>query len=246
MRFLRESAVERVHGRHDDAARNQQGDVRRMSLLSSLRDAPRRRAAVEIAARPRVGGERSNGAAASRWSPRMRVEPLPDGALVPSLDGRERRTTARRSSRALTRVLDTVGRPRRIGLVVPDVGRQGVAGAASSRCRRAPQDLDQLVRWQVRKSAPFAIEEAQVSYVPGLRADDGQEFIVVAGAARGRSRNTRRCAPRPARTPGSSIWRRFNVDQRRARGRRRAGGRLAAGQRRAPTTRRSPSCAGRT
>ena len=40
------------------------------------------------------------------------------------------------------------------------------------------QDLDQLVRWQVRKSAPFAIEEAQVSYVPGLHAEDGHEFIV--------------------------------------------------------------------
>jgi Tfp pilus assembly PilM family ATPase len=39
-------------------------------------------------------------------------------------------------------------------------------------------DLDQLVRWQVRKTAPFPIEEAQVSYVPGLRADDGQEFVV--------------------------------------------------------------------
>jgi Tfp pilus assembly PilM family ATPase len=40
------------------------------------------------------------------------------------------------------------------------------------------QDLDQLVRWQVRKTAPFPIEEAQVSYVPGLRAEDGQEFLV--------------------------------------------------------------------
>jgi len=40
------------------------------------------------------------------------------------------------------------------------------------------QELDQLIRWQVRKSAPFAIEEAQVSYVPGLRADDGQEYVV--------------------------------------------------------------------
>jgi len=40
------------------------------------------------------------------------------------------------------------------------------------------QDLDQLVRWQVRKSAPFAIDEAQVSYVAGRRADDGHEFIV--------------------------------------------------------------------
>ena len=40
------------------------------------------------------------------------------------------------------------------------------------------QDLDQLIRWQVRKAAPFPIEEAQVSYVAGLRAADGQEFVV--------------------------------------------------------------------
>src|SRR5262249_8876927 len=36
----------------------------------------------------------------------------------------------------------------------------------------------QLIRWQVKKAAPFAIEEAQVSYVPGLRGDDGQEYLV--------------------------------------------------------------------
>src|SRR5262249_12700727 len=35
-----------------------------------------------------------------------------------------------------------------------------------------------LIRWQVRKSAPFAIEEAQVSYVRALRSDDGQEYVV--------------------------------------------------------------------
>jgi len=40
------------------------------------------------------------------------------------------------------------------------------------------QDLDQLVRWQVRKSAPFPIDEAQVSYVPASQAADGQEFVV--------------------------------------------------------------------
>jgi Tfp pilus assembly PilM family ATPase len=39
-------------------------------------------------------------------------------------------------------------------------------------------DLDQLVRWQVRKTAPFPIEDAQVSHVRGLRGDEGQEFIV--------------------------------------------------------------------
>ena len=36
MRFLRESAVEKVLHGHDDAARDQQGDVRRMSLLSDF------------------------------------------------------------------------------------------------------------------------------------------------------------------------------------------------------------------
>jgi Tfp pilus assembly PilM family ATPase len=39
-------------------------------------------------------------------------------------------------------------------------------------------DLDQLVRWQVRKAAPFPIDEAQVSYVRGALTAEGQEFIV--------------------------------------------------------------------
>src|SRR5581483_2420404 len=77
----------------------------------------------------------------------------------------------------LGRVLEQVGRPRRVGLIIPDV----VAKVSLVKFERVPtraQDLDQLIRWQVRKAAPFAIEEAQVSHVPGLRADDGQEFIV--------------------------------------------------------------------
>jgi len=55
--------------------------------------------------------------------------------------------------------LERAGRPRRIGLIVPDV----VAKVSLVRFERVPsklQELDQLVRWQVRKSAPFAIEEA--------------------------------------------------------------------------------------
>jgi type IV pilus assembly protein PilM len=104
------------------------------------------------------------------------VEPLPDGALVPSL------TAANTHDRpvimgALNRVLERVGRPRRVGLIVPD----SVAKVSLVRFERVPprtQDLDQLVRWQVRKAAPFSIDDAQVSYVAGIRAEDGQEFIV--------------------------------------------------------------------
>jgi Tfp pilus assembly PilM family ATPase len=78
---------------------------------------------------------------------------------------------------ALNRTLERVGRPKRIGLIVPDV----VAKVSLVRFENVPAsaaDLDQLVRWQVRKSAPFPIEEAQVSYVRGLRTLEGQEFLV--------------------------------------------------------------------
>jgi Tfp pilus assembly PilM family ATPase len=80
-------------------------------------------------------------------------------------------------STALNRVLEKFGRPRRIGLVIPDV----VTKVSLVRFETVPPrvaDLDQLVRWQVRKSAPFPIEEAQVSYVRGLRTPEGQEFVV--------------------------------------------------------------------
>jgi len=76
-----------------------------------------------------------------------------------------------------TRLLEKMGRPRRVGVVLPDVvGRVSLVRFAQVPAKE--KDLDQLVRWQVRKSAPFAIEEAQVSYVPGIRAEDGQEFVV--------------------------------------------------------------------
>ncbi len=146
-----------------------------MSLFSSLRESTAPPVAVEIAA-GRVS------AAALEWRGGQPVvalhaiEPMPEGALVPSL------TTTNTHDRsavmtALNRVLDKMGRPRRISLAIPDV----VAKVSLVRFEKVPPrqvDLEQLVRWQVRKSAPFPIEEAQVAYVPGIRADDGQEFIV--------------------------------------------------------------------
>jgi len=78
---------------------------------------------------------------------------------------------------ALKSVLEHVGAPRRVGLVVPDP----VAKVSLVKFQQVPAkapDLDQLIRWQVRKAAPFAIDEAQVSYVPGAHGVDGQEFIV--------------------------------------------------------------------
>ena len=146
-----------------------------MSILASLRESAAPAVAVEIAS-GRVS------AATLEWRGDQPViaahasEPLPDGALVPSL------TAANAHDRdavlgALSRLLDKMGRPRRIGVILPDV----VAKVSIVRFEQVPaksQELDQLVRWQVRKSAPFPIDDAQVSYVPGLRADDGHEFVV--------------------------------------------------------------------
>src|SRR5439155_21712587 len=71
------------------------------------------------------------------------IEPLAPGALAPSLTAaniRDRGTVAA----ALHRVLERVGQPRRIGLVVPDL----VAKVSLVRFEQVPPraaDLDQLV-----------------------------------------------------------------------------------------------------
>lgn len=104
------------------------------------------------------------------------VELLPERAVAPSLTATNTQDRASVMT-ALNRVLERVGRPRRVGLIVPDV----VAKVSLVRFESVPArtaDLDQLVRWQVRKAAPFPIEEAQVSYVNGLRTGEGQEFVV--------------------------------------------------------------------
>ena len=148
-----------------------------MSILSSLHAATPPPVAVEFAAN-RVsaaaiefrGGKAVVSAHAS--------EPLPDGVLVPSLTAANLHDRAALIG-ALGRVFDRLGgRPRRVGVVIPDP----VAKVSLVRFEQVParrQDLDQLVRWQVRKAAPFPMEDAQVSYAPGIRGADGQEFIVV-------------------------------------------------------------------
>lgn len=106
-------------------------------------------------------------------------EPLGPGAVVPSL------TTSniadpKAVSLMLGRVFDRMNiRPKRVALAVPD----GVAKVSLLRFEKVPDrthDLDELIRWQVRKAAPFSVETAQLSYVRGQTAPDGSvEFVVV-------------------------------------------------------------------
>jgi type IV pilus assembly protein PilM len=146
-----------------------------MSLFSSLRESAAPPVAVEIAS-GRVSAASLEWRAGQPAVAMHAAELLPKGALVPSLTSANTHDRAAVMT-ALNRVLERIGRPRRIGLVVPDA----IARVSLVRFEKVPSranDLDQLVRWQVRKSAPFPIDEAQVSYVAGLRHADGQEFVV--------------------------------------------------------------------
>ena len=153
----------------------QPGSVTRTSWLAS----PPPSAAVEVSSRhvtvvavsPQAGGSIVSGYAA---------EPLPAGAVEPALNAVNVHD-ADALAAAVRAALDKVSpRPRRIALVLPDT----VAKVSLVRFDTVParaQDLDQLIRWQVRKAAPFRIEDASLSWVPGVALDGGgREFIVTA------------------------------------------------------------------
>ncbi len=106
------------------------------------------------------------------------VEAIPAGAVNASLGGPaipDRGVVGQ----AVSRVLSALGgRVKRVALVVPD----SIAKVSLVRLDSVPpraQDLDQLIRWHVRKSAPFPIDEAQVTWSPGAAvAEGGREFVV--------------------------------------------------------------------
>lgn len=105
-------------------------------------------------------------------------EPLPAGAVTPTLNAANVHDAAALSG-AIKAALDTLTpRPRRLALVLPDA----VGKVSLLRFDKVPAkalDLDSLMRWQVRKSAPFKIEEAQLAYVPGVELPGGgREYIV--------------------------------------------------------------------
>jgi Tfp pilus assembly PilM family ATPase len=106
------------------------------------------------------------------------VEPLPDGAVVPALVAPNMHDVGV-VGQAVTRVLGQLGgRTARVALVVPDT----VAKVSLLRLEKVPAkaaDLREIVRWQVRKSAPFPVEQAVLSVSPGTPvAEGGREFIV--------------------------------------------------------------------
>ncbi|HYS24509.1 MAG TPA: pilus assembly protein PilM [Vicinamibacterales bacterium] len=150
-----------------------------MSLFSSWIASPPPDAAIEIAAdrvAVAVVGERSGGLVVQSYA----SEALPAGAVVPSLTASNVHNRAAVVS-ALRAALDRAGaRPRRVALVIPDLAAK-VSLVRFDTVPARREDLDQFVRWQVKKASPFPIEEALVTYSPGVRGSGGAaEFLVVA------------------------------------------------------------------
>jgi type IV pilus assembly protein PilM len=149
-----------------------------MSLLASWLASPPPDAAIEITptwVSAATMTSRRGGPAIQSYS----IEGLPEGAVVASLvspNVLDRAAVAASLRTALGRL---ASRPARVALIIPDIA----ARVSVVRFEKVPQrreDLDQLVRWQVRKAAPFPIDDASVSYSPGARGADGSaEFIVV-------------------------------------------------------------------
>jgi type IV pilus assembly protein PilM len=149
-----------------------------MSLLASWLASPPLDAAIEIAPEAvsiAVLGGRGQNAVVQGYA----VEPMPSGAVVPSLTG-VNMPDRDMVVRALRAACDSVGvRPRRVALVVPDlVGKVSLVRFEQTPSKR--DDLDQLIRWQMKKSTPFPIEDACVTYSPASQAAEGNEFVVVA------------------------------------------------------------------
>jgi type IV pilus assembly protein PilM len=151
-----------------------------MSALSVLRSSPPE-VAIEIDATS-VAAARVSGRGAAGIANHV-TEPLPPGVVVPSLAAANI-TDKAIVGRVLAQVLTRLGgRATRAALVLPDT----VAKVSLIRFDTVPErsaDLAELVRWQIRKSAPFPIEQAVVSFTPGARtAEGGQEYVVTMARA---------------------------------------------------------------
>jgi Tfp pilus assembly PilM family ATPase len=107
-------------------------------------------------------------------------EAIPDGLVTPGLSALNI-SDVPALSQAIARTLVQLGgsKPSRVSLVVPDT----VAKVSLLKLEKVPAkaaDLQEIVRWQIRKSAPFPMEQAVLSISPGARGADGASEFVVA------------------------------------------------------------------
>lgn len=106
-------------------------------------------------------------------------EPLPDGAVTPALVGTNI-TDAAVVADALRRTLERagLGSTSRAALVVPDsVARVTLLPFDQVPARAT--ELEELIRWQLRKATPFPIADAAVGHFVANRADGKTSIAAV-------------------------------------------------------------------
>jgi type IV pilus assembly protein PilM len=148
-----------------------------MSVLTSWLASAPPDAAVELATDSVAGatlGSRGSEPAVEAFT----QESLPAGALTPTLMGSNVHDRAAVVT-AIRNVVSRLGsRPKRVALVVPDTATR-VSLVKFDQVPAKQDDLDQLIRWHLKKSAPFPVEDACVTYAPAaVSPDGGREFLV--------------------------------------------------------------------
>jgi Tfp pilus assembly PilM family ATPase len=105
------------------------------------------------------------------------TERVAPGVVTPTLNGVNVHD-GRSLASAVRSAFDKMGaRPRRVALVIPDTAVK----LSLLRFDKVPadSDLDQLIRWQMRKAAPFRPEDSQISWVSAAPvAGGGREYLV--------------------------------------------------------------------
>jgi hypothetical protein len=132
-------------------------------------------AAVEITSRRVSAVGVSSGAAITGQS----AEPLPPGLVTPALNAVNVHDVAALGAAVQTAVERLSPRPKRVALILPDT----VVKVSMLRFEKLPkpQEIEQLMRWQIRKSVPFRVDDAQVSWTEGPELPGGgREFLVLA------------------------------------------------------------------
>jgi type IV pilus assembly protein PilM len=148
-----------------------------MNPLASWLASPPPDAGIEIAAdrvTAAVVNVRGDGPVVSGYA----SEPLRPGVVTPSLTAvnvQDRQAVIG----SIQRVLEKLGmRPRRVALVIPDTAIK-VSLLRFDNVPPRRDDFEQLVRWQLRKAAPFPIETAAVTYSAAIAPPEGgREFVV--------------------------------------------------------------------
>jgi len=148
-----------------------------MSVLTSWLASPPPDAAVELATDSVTAatlGSRGSETAVEAFA----YETLPAGALTPTLMGSNVGNRDAVVSALKNAVARLGSKPKRVALVVPDTATR-VSLVRFDQVPTKSDDLDQLIRWHLKKSAPFPVEDACITHAPAaVSPDGGREFLV--------------------------------------------------------------------